>query len=223
MVNDTFTSDRQDYKITTYPDTSDSKMHPVLVLLHGNFGLGGIYGPQIQNFAQDLARQGYVTAVPQYYKDDQPHPSDRVPHVQTLADGIAAVGRRADADVDRLGLIGFSLGATTAMTYIARRPPGTVEAFADFFGFLTSEIRGGVSRFPPTIIFHNRNDEIVPVQNAQDLDRILPKTLPHKLVPPYGGPSGIGNHAFEPGSEADVDSRSKTTDWFTTHLPPTAE
>ena len=34
-----------------------------------------------------------------------------------LADAIAAVVGRVDADADQLGLIGFSLGATTAMTF----------------------------------------------------------------------------------------------------------
>ena len=29
------------------------------------------------------------------------------------------------------------------------------------------------------------------------------------------------NHAFKPGGAADVNSRSKATDWFVKHLPPT--
>ncbi|MGH2549923.1 MAG: alpha/beta hydrolase family protein, partial [Thermomicrobiales bacterium] len=120
-------------------------------------------------------------------------------------------------------LIGFSLGATTAMTFIATQPPGTVKALANFFGFLTPAIRVGVSRFPPTIIAHNKNDQIVPVQHSQELDRLLPATTDHQLVPPYDERSEIGNHAFKPGGAADVDSRSKVTRWFTTHLPLTGK
>jgi dienelactone hydrolase len=130
------------------------------------------------------------------------------------------VAGRADVDADQLGLIGFSLGANTAMTFVAANPPGTIKALGDFFGFLTSPIRGGVSRFPPTIIVHNKNDQIVSVENSQELDRLLPATTPHQLVPPYDERSEIGNHAFKPGGAADVDSRSKVTQWFTTFLSP---
>jgi len=107
-----------------------------------------------------------------------------------------------------LGSSGFHSAAATAMTLVGTNPPGTVKVLADFYGFLTQAIRGGVSRFPPTIIVHNKNDEIVPVEDSQELNRLLPATTPHQLVPPYDERSEIGNHAFKPGGAADVDSRS---------------
>jgi dienelactone hydrolase len=112
-----------------------------------------------------------------------------------------------------------SLGATTAMTFVAANPPGTVKAVGDFYGFLTPAIRAGVSRFPPTIIVHNKNDEIVPVENSEEFDALLPATIPHQFVPPYDETSEIGRHALKPGGPADIDSRAKVTEWFTTHLP----
>jgi len=84
-----------------------------------------------------------MTAGPQYYQDDKPHPDDMVPHDQTLADAIAVFSSRAGADPNRLGLIGFSLGAATAMTFIASNPSGTVKVLANFFGFLTPTIEAG--------------------------------------------------------------------------------
>ncbi len=218
MSTTTFVSGKTPYKITIYSAPADGKKYPVILLVHGNFGLGPPYGDQIRGFAKDLAGRGYMTAVPQYYEDDKLHLNDTVPHDQTLADAIAAVASRADADAGRLGLIGFSLGAATAMTFIASNPPGTVKVLADFFGFLTPTIRGGVSKFPPTIILHNKNDLIVPVQNAEELDRLLPRTIDHQFIP-YNEQWQEVNHAFEPGGTADVDSRSKTSAWFTKHLP----
>jgi carboxymethylenebutenolidase len=210
-----------DFKITVDAPRSDGKTYPVVLLVHGNFGLGDPYGGQIHGFAQDLTRLGYVTVVPQYYEDDNPHVDDVAPHDQTLVDAIAYVAGHADVDTNRLGLIGFSLGATTSMTYIANHPPGTVKAFADFFGFLTPQIQKEVSRFPPTIILHNENDQVVNVSHSRDLDRILPTTIKHKLVKPYQEQWALGrNHAFKPGGHADVDSRSKATRWLTTNLPP---
>ena len=142
MASETYVSGGSAYKITVNPAPADGKKHPVILLVHGNFGLGPPYGEQIQSFARDLAGLGYLTAVPQCYVDDESHPKDTVPKDRTLADAIAAVAGRADADADQLGLIGFSLGATTAMTFVATNPPGTVKVLADFFGFLTPAIRG---------------------------------------------------------------------------------
>jgi len=223
MSNKTFTSEKIAYKITVYPAPSGGKRFPMILLVHGNFGLGPPYGDQIHGFAKDLASRGYLTAVPQYYQDDKPHPFDRETHVQTLADAIAAVAGRPDADRNRLGLIGFSLGASTAMTYIAANPPGTVKVLADFFGFLTPTMRAGVGKFPPTIILHNKNDRIVNVHDSEDLNRLFPKTTDHQLVDPYDEHWQQVNHAFKPGGPVDVGSRSKTTDWFAKHLPPTGK
>lgn len=222
MSRETFVSAKTTYKITVYPAPADGKKHPVILLVHGNFGLGPPYSDQIHGFAKELAGRGYMTAVPQYYKDNNPHVDDMVPHDQTLADAIAVFASRAGADPNRLGLIGFSLGAATAMTFIATKPSGTVKVLADFFGFLTPTIRGGVSRFPPTVILHNKNDRIVPVQNSEELDRLLPRTIDHQFIP-YDEQWQEVNHAFEPGGTADVESRSKTIAWFTKHLPPTGD
>ena len=159
MSSETFVSAGKTYKITIYAAPSDGKKYPVVLLVHGNFGLGPPYGAPIHGFAKDLAGLGYMTAGPQYYQDDKPHPDDMVPHDQTLADAIAVFSSRAGADPNRLGLIGFSLGAATAMTFIASNPSGTVKVLADFFGFLTPTIEAGVLSFPPTIILHNKHDE----------------------------------------------------------------
>jgi predicted esterase len=109
------------------------------------------------------------------------------------------------------------------MTFVAINPRGTVKVLADFFGFLTPTIRAAIGSFPPTIIFHNKNDRIVPVANSEDLDRLLPSTIHHQFVAPYDEDWQEVNHAFKPGGPADVDSRSKATDWFVQHLPPTGE
>lgn len=223
MSDNTFTSAGSTYKISVYSAAAAGKRFPAILLVHGNYGLGVPFGEPIRDFAKALAGCGYVTAVPQYYQDDAPHLTDTVPHDHTLADAVRAVTSRPDVDGDRVGLIGFSLGAATAMTFVASHPPGTVKALADFFGFLTPTIQAGLASFPPTIIFHNKNDRIVPVANSQDLDRLLPATIDHRFVGPYDEQWQEVNHAFKPGGPADIDSKSKTTDWFVKHLPPTGK
>lgn len=225
MTNKTFISAGVTYKITVNPAPADGKKYPMVLLVHGNAGLTEPYGSQIHGFAQDLANLGYLTAVPQYFADDMPYFEDTTPRESVLADAIDAVTARPDADPDRLGLIGFSLGATTAMALIASSPAGKVEALADFFGFLTPTIETGVANFPPTLILHNKNDtEFVPVANSENLDRLLQKegVVHHLELYDEIWPEGF-NHAFEPGGPADLDSRSKTTDWLKKYLPTTGK
>jgi hypothetical protein len=40
MTSETFVSAKTPYKITIYPAPSDGKKYPVILLVHGNFGLG---------------------------------------------------------------------------------------------------------------------------------------------------------------------------------------
>ena len=220
-TSQTFISGTNTHNITIYSNPPDSKKYPVVFLLHGNFGLVSPYGDQIQNFANDLANLGYITAVPHYYLDNKSHLDDTVPKVQILADAIATVVNRAEVDPNRIGLVGFSLGATTAMSYISSTSSIGLKVLADFFGFTTSTIQAGISRFPPTIIFHNVNDRIVSVQNSEKIEQLLASNkIDHQLVT-YDEKWQEVNHAFQPGKFADVDSRTQTVDWLAKHLPPT--
>lgn len=106
------------------------------------------------------------------------------------------------------------------MSLIAAQPPGTISVFAEYFGFLTPTIRSSVSKFPPTIIFHNERDLLVNVKNARDLDSLLPSTVEHKYQE-YSESYRFVNHSFRPGGPADTDSQAKTIAWCERHLPPT--
>jgi carboxymethylenebutenolidase len=221
MISDTFISGGKTYRITVYPSPSNGSRYPIIILVHGNFGLVSPYGDQIQNFAKDLADRGYLTAVPQYYQDDEPQPTDTDPKDQILTDAISAVTNRPEADPNRIGLIGFSLGAATAMTFIASNPSGKVKVLADFFGFITPTIQGKVANFPPTTIFHNKHDKIVEIQNSKNLSNLLSSAKIEQQFIEYDEQWLEGNHAFEPNGPSDIDSRSKTIDWLTKYLPPT--
>lgn len=220
-ISETFISGSITYNITIYSNSPDSKKYPVVFLVHGNFGLVSPYGDQIQSFANEVATLNYITAVPQYYLDNKPHLTDTVPKVQILTDAIETVVNRADVDPNRIGLVGFSLGATTAMAYISSNSSAEVKVLTDFYGFTTSTIQAKISSFPPTIIFHNINDRIVPVQESEKIAQLLASNkIEHQLVT-YDEKWQEVNHAFQPGKFADVDSRTQTVDWLAKHLPPT--
>jgi carboxymethylenebutenolidase len=225
MADETYKSGKDTYTIKVYPGPADGKKHPMILVVHGNFGLNPPFGKQIHRFAEDLAAAGYVTAVPRYYVKDPPvHlvPTDdnAIPHVPTLTDAIAYVAKRPDADSERLGLVGYSLGAATAMTYIASNPPETVKVLVDFFGPLNPKIEAEVARFPPTFIRHNTKDLVVDVKFSRKLDGLL-GTIEHDFFE-YDKESNfpLGHHPFIQDGPADKDSREKAKAWIVKHLKP---
>lgn len=221
MADETYKSGKDTYTITVYPGPADGKKHPMILVVHGNVGLKPPFGPQIHGFAKELAAAGYVTAVPRYYVNDpvEPTDGDAIPHVPTLADAIAYVAKRPDAEPGRLGLVGYSLGAATSMSYIATNPPGKVKVLVNFFGPLNATIEAGVARFPPTFIRHNTKDLIVSVAFSQKLDGLL-GSIKHDFFAYTEDNPQQGNHPFKQDGPADKDSRKKAKDWVTSHLPP---
>jgi dienelactone hydrolase len=221
MADETYTSAGQPYTITIYPGPADGKRHPMIIVVHGNIGLRDPFGEQIHRVAHDLAAEGYVTAVPRYYRTDPVEPTDQnaPAHVPTLADAIAKVAARADADPARLGLFGYSLGAATSMTYIATRPPGTVQVLVDFYGPLNATIEAGIAKFPPTFIRHNKDDQFVSVEDSKKLKGLL-GSIPCDFDTYTENNLLQGHHPFIKGGTADKDSRQKARDWIVLHLPP---
>ncbi|MER2507690.1 MAG: dienelactone hydrolase family protein [Amaricoccus sp.] len=214
--------DLQKYPLSLSPERTDGLRYPAVVILHGNFGLGPPFGGLLKGVGDRLAEHGYVTAVPRYYPDDEPHVTDAdpQPHVPTVAAAIEAIGQRDDVDPSRLGIVGYSLGAAIAMSLIASKPQGWASVFVDFYGPLPASIGTGVVKFPPTAIFHNRRDLPVPFEaNSVALLGMLPKTLDVRFSaftednPPF-------HHVFDPAKTPHESSLADTEDWLLRHLPP---
>jgi carboxymethylenebutenolidase len=207
------------------PAPADGKRHPVVVLIHGNFGLVAPFGDPLRHFTEEVAALGYVAALPSLYADGKAHRDDTdiASHVPALTAAIDHVRRRSDADPTRLGLIGFSLGGGVAATYITSSPAGATQAFADFYGYVAPVLGAGVARYPPTIIFQNKADPIVLASaNSDLLDKALagPPTIEHEYYTYDDNWTQGVLHAFEPGGAADTDSRDRTRTWLTRHMPP---
>lgn len=208
---------------------ADGKRYPIVVLVHGNLGLAAPYGAQLQSFGAEIAEMGYLTAIPSYYEDQKPHMLDDNidSHVPALAAAIKHLEDRGDADGTRLGLVGFSLGGGISMAFINTSPKGRVSVFADFYGYVGPKLKDGVANFPPTIIFHNRNDRqfVEPSEHSEPLAVALAtESIIYEPHPPYdwydeSWPEGF-NHAFQPGGNVDKDSRRRTLDWLNTHMKP---
>lgn len=179
------------FDIEIAPGPADGKKHPIVILVHGNFGLLAPFGDQLRSFTEEVSTYGYVTALPSYYPRDRSNPNDQniAAHVPALSAAVAHVSVRSDVDPTRLGIIGFSLGCGIAMSFIQSSPAGTVSVLADFYGFVRPLLDAGVAKFPPTIIFHNAADPIVRVgENSEPLaDALEAASITHVPVRPYAG------------------------------------
>lgn len=201
---------------------------PLVVVVHGNLGLADQFGAQLRDFTKDLAALGFVAALPTYYQEGLGNPQDVdiAGKLPALTAAIRHLSKRADVDASRIGLVGFSLGGGLSMAYINSMPAGTVRAFADFYGYVSPLLGGGVERFPPTIVFHNSIDPIVPpAEHSEPLIKALAKA---KIIHEPAGPpypwykneyweKGF-NHAFAPRGSADIDSRKRAGQWMVKYV-----
>ena len=70
MIIETYRTDLgATFNIDIAPAPADGKRYPVVVLVHGNFGLADPFGAQLRDFTEEVAALGYLAALPTYYND----------------------------------------------------------------------------------------------------------------------------------------------------------
>lgn len=231
-VGMTFSVGSETFAIDRYPGTPGTATRPVVLMVHGLDGLGGASGIGIRKFAEQASDAGFLVLVPHYFNasdgsDSAPLPellAKRVPRDVTYRARIAAAVDRAlneaDADTERLGLVGFSLGGGQVLVYAHAAPAGQVKAVADFFGFIGDpKVIDEADKLPPTLVLHNNGDLVVAPSYSHALVASLAKTgVEHEAVF-YDDVNPLqGNHPFKSGGPADVDSRKRTIGWLRTHV-----
>jgi len=225
----------QSYAVQRYAQKHGTATRPPVVVLHGVDGLGTQSGVEIRKFAEQMAGEGFLVFVPNYF--DANDGADtlpleelfgrRVPRVASYLPRVAAavehVLKQADVDAGHVGLVGLSLGGGLALQYAHGVPAGTVKALVDYFGYIADpRIFANVHRLPPTLILHHNADEIVKMAASSQLllDALDRSAVVHDHqfyddVNPAGR-----HHPFLPGGHADVDSRSRSIAWLKAHLIP---
>ena len=232
LQSSTFEFGTTKHQIDRYPAKNGGTKQPAIVMLHGVDGMGSESGTEIAKFAEQVAAGGFTVFVPHYFDASDGADSlpieelfaRRVPRLRNYPARIAAavdhVLKQPGSD-GRLGLIGLSLGGGLAVGYAESVPPGKVKALVDFFGFISDPTHFlNAGRLPPTLILHNRADDIVRVSDtSQPLLDALDKT---KVVHDHRFYDDVNpsrrNHPFLPGGKADVDARSRAVAWLTTHV-----
>jgi dienelactone hydrolase len=168
---------------------------PVVVFLHGQAGFANFHlraGPEI-------ARSGFVTVVGCWFgghydgaSQADPPPMLNNPDGVSCPDGPAIKPLRSTAAIDdvsalmaaarelpdvtaRLGLVGYSRGALTTV-FTASGTAGSMQAVAAMAGSPPVPPTGGPltqAISAPVLLLHGEADEVLPVQNARNLESAL--------------------------------------------------
>jgi dienelactone hydrolase len=220
--------------VDSFAARTGAAKRPVVVMLHGVDGMVGESASEIYKLAEQIADDGYLVFVPHYLGSgsgttELPSPdvlAQRTAHVNRYRPCVAAAVDYAvaqpDGDSSRLGLVGLSLGGGLALWYAESAASGKVKALVDFFGHVSDPaIYSNAAKLPPTLVFHNKGDGIVPVRHSIDVIAALARDgVTHDSQIYDEVYAARFHHTFRPGGPADVDSRARTRKWLDTHVKP---
>ena len=173
----TFESGGKEIRLDCFLPTANAHRFPAVIGLHGS---GGGHA-SMADPASLLAEQGFAVYVLHYF--DRTGTTEIgglqtiVRHfpvwMKTLWDAVSFVARQPHVDPNRIGLLGFSLGAYLALS--ASAIDSRIQAVVEFFGGMPKEMRFFTRRLCPVLILHGEQDKTVPVEEAYHLQQILAK------------------------------------------------
>ncbi len=151
--------------------------HRAVIALHGS---GGIREGWSTQPATLMAGQGYCVFLLHFFERTGTVRADyETTHrhfpdwMRTIGDAITFAAQNPSVDANRIGLLGFSLGAFLALAVASVDP--RVKAVVEFFGGLPEELQGA-PRMPPVLILHGEDDRVVSVSEAVKLQQLLERT-----------------------------------------------
>jgi dienelactone hydrolase len=209
-----FDSGGRSIALDAFLPESNGHRYPAVIGLHGS---GGGYAT-MSDPATMLAARGFAVYVLHYFdRTGTTGVADKQTAIRhfpvwgkTLWDAISHVARQPKVDEERIGLLGFSLGAYLALSVAS--VDTRVKAVVDFFGGFPKEMKFFMRRLCPTLILHGDADSTVPVEEAHHLQQMLEKRdIPHELqIYP-----GVG-HSFQ--GEIWDDARRRTLAFLQKYL-----
>jgi carboxymethylenebutenolidase len=153
-------------------------VHPGMLVLHGSMGAGSYW---MGRFAPTLTRLGAAVYAPRYLRktgtllatsktilDGKHFPA----WLAAVRDAVSYVAGRPGIDAQRIGVLGFSLGAYLAMALAVE--DRRIRAVIELAGGLPPGWEDRVSKdMAPVLLLHGGNDKVVPVSEAYKAERVL--------------------------------------------------
>lgn len=154
--------------------------HPGIIVLHGAGGMRPEgFGFAFREYARQLARNGYVAHIVHYFNrtghevaaDEAMMKAHFADWLKTVDDGVTHLASQPDVDPSRIGLLGFSLGAYLSLSEAMFDP--RIRAVVEYFGGLPEVLAKDLKQLPPVLILHGDADQVVPVKEAENLERLF--------------------------------------------------
>ena len=169
-----FESGGKDIRLDCFLPAANGQRFPAVIGLHGS---GGGHASMAAP-ASLLAEQGFAVYVLHYFDRTGNTEIDGIQTIfrhfpvwmKTLWDAVGFVARQPQVDPERIGLLGFSLGAYLALS--ASAIDSRIQAVVEFFGGMPKEMRFFTRRLCPVLILHGEQDKTVPVEEAYHLQQI---------------------------------------------------
>jgi len=144
-----------------------------VLALHGSSGL---YSGSDQ-FPQLLADRGFIVFLPHFFETTGTTRANPLTIRDNFPTWIIAISDALDfaqdhprTDRQRIGIIGFSLGAYLALALASQQ--SRVRAVVDFFGGIPDHFAEQVRHLPPLLILHGDRDTVVPVSEAYKIEAL---------------------------------------------------
>ncbi len=207
----------QDHPISVDVCQPFNEPRPAIIVLHG------ADGPTSRNnsyfrLANGIAVHGYVVFLVHYFDRTGTIRADRettrdcfADWRKTIVDAVTFVAKHPRVRAEQIGLLGLSLGATLALSVSGRL--ADIRAVAEFCGVMPNP-GAFMMRMPPTLIVHGNEDDIVRVEEAYKLERLLKKQGVPYEIEIYADEG----HIFRAG--AFLDSVRRTVVFFDRYLRP---
>ncbi len=214
-VQETFSENGKQIQVETYVPP-DAGRHPAVLLLHGADGIEA-HALSYRRSAEQLASQGYVALLVHYFDatgtrwaDSTTIARDFLDWMETVAAAVTFAEAKRNVEPHSIGLIGFSLGASVALSLASQ--DDRIQAVAEFYGTMPELAATFAKRMPPVLILHGAADRVVPVEEARNLETLLKtRGAPYdmKIYPGQG-------HGFS--GEAAGDAAERTLAFFDRYL-----
>jgi carboxymethylenebutenolidase len=201
------------------------RKQPAVLILHGCDGWGHI--DAYRYLARNLVERGYVVVLIRYFDrtgtPDQASPDQRAEFrrwlegnaaeekvnaarlhfdmwMETIVGAVAYIRALSNVDLNRVGMVGCSLGGFLAVSAAANGNLA-VKAVVELFAGVPEEKRKSLRTLPPTLILHGEEDDVVSVKEAHALHGLLlqrKQTVEAEIFPKVG-------HAFIPPGKDEPD------------------